>query len=218
MALPRKPVVCCALALLLAGTIMPALAAPPATASSAAQRQHDPTERWPDYGGRDSVGAFQNAGTEVGPAAQGLRALESLVVVLALVAGGVWGAKRLGLVGKDGRLSFAPGTLRPKHTRTAAQGDPIAVRSSQALPGGGGLHVVTVAGRTLLLGATAQSVTLLTELNAAESVPEDIPDAPFLPLVAKRVAQTSVPAVSAAADRLQTLLSQSRAVSPTGSY
>lgn len=145
------------LALLSAGT---AQAAPPS---------HPPANAAvPDYGGRDSAMPAAVGEAAPDPAASAGRALEALVVVLAGVAGTVYVLKRFNLV----KLG-AGGTARitgPVFGRSAGEQDSaVAVVSSQTLPGGAMLHVVRVGERTLLLGATAQSVTHITEWDTSSS-------------------------------------------------
>ncbi len=129
----------------------------------------------PDYGGRESAPVAAGDAAP-NPLAQMGRAVEALVIVLAGVVGVVYGLKRFGLVtpgenGKPGRIAWS-GLSRARASQSA--GDfPVTVLSSQPLPGGAMLHVVSVAGRNLLLAATPQSVSALTEWPAAEqSVPE----------------------------------------------
>ena len=133
-------------------------AAPPASTSAAA----------PDYGGRDS--ALPVVGEAApDPAASAGRAFEALVVVLAGVGGVVYVLKRFNLVkaGADGKPARIVG---PAFGRTASITDSeVKVVSSQTLPGGALLHVVRVGERTLLLGATAQSVTNITEWDTPET-------------------------------------------------
>ena len=126
----------------------------------------------PDYGGRESaMPAVGEAAPD--PAAQAGRALEALVVVLAGVAGVVYVLKRFNLVkaGIDGKPARIAG---PVFGRTGNGKDSgikdsgikssgVTVVSSQTLPGGAMLHVVQIGEKTLLLAATAQSVTPVAE-------------------------------------------------------
>jgi len=122
-----------------------------------------PAAAAPDYGGRDSaMPAVGEAAPD--PAASAGRALEALVVVLAGVGGVVYVLKRFNLVkpgtnGKAARI-VGPAFGRPPAAGTSGEVDVV---SSQTLPGGAMLHVVRIGERTLLLGATAQSVTPITE-------------------------------------------------------
>jgi len=130
-----------------------------------------PPASTPDYGGRDSAPLTTVGDAAPDPAAQAGRALEALVVVLAGVAGVVYLLKRFNLVqpganGKPARIS-APSFRRSPN----ATGAGVAVVSSQTLPGGMMLHVVRVAGKNLLLAATAQSVTAVTEWPISEAEP-----------------------------------------------
>ncbi|MDQ2686546.1 MAG: flagellar biosynthetic protein FliO, partial [Armatimonadota bacterium] len=185
----------------------------------------------PDYGGRDSaLGSAidnSNAVPSMSPLAQVGKALEALVIVLALVVGGLYGLKRLGVIKADGttvpRTGWAA-LLSAKSTPPAPASDLIALLGSQTLPNtpGAGLHVVSIAGRTLLLGATPQSVTLLTELDAGEEALADteteVDGAAFAaylqkagvtppPAEAGRAAEQTL---ARATDRLQSLLARSR--------
>ena len=142
---------CFGLAWLASGAVQ---AAPPASTPSPAA---------PDYGGRDS--ALPTVGEAApDPAASAGRAFEALVVVLAGVGGVVYVLKRFNLVklGADGKTARITG---PAFGRTAVSSAETEVKvvSSQTLPGGALLHVVRIGDRTLLLGATAQSVTNITE-------------------------------------------------------
>ncbi len=98
-------------------------------------------------GTRASPASFDASPVGIGPVVQ-------LVVALALVGAGVKFAlpaivKRFG-----GRLS-------------AEIGGTIRIEESAAFPGGR-LYVVEARGRTLLLGTTAQSVSLLADLTVAD--------------------------------------------------
>ena len=123
----------------------------------------------PDYGGRDSSPISVGVGDAApNPAAQAGRALEALVVVLAGVVGVVYVLKRFNLVqpgknGKPARIS-GPSFGRPPATSNAA----VSVVSSQTLPGGGMLHVVRVGDKNLLLAATPQSITNISEWSVPE--------------------------------------------------
>lgn len=212
-------------ALALGCVCRPGAAAPPAAApvKEAVQR----AAPLPDYGGRESAlgSAVDNSGAApaMNPLAQVGRALEALVIVLALVVGGLYGLKRLGVIKADGQS--APGARwssrpRPRCPAQASPSDWIALLDSQTLPNaaGAGLHVVSVAGRTLLLGATAQAVTLLAELDSAQDAvaePDDGAFAAYLqkagvaapPAEAGRQAEQTL---AGATDRLQSLLARSR--------
>jgi len=152
MPAPPKPfAVVFGLAWLLSGAVQ---AAPPANTSIPA----------PDYGGRDSaLPAVGEAAPD--PAASAGRAFEALVVVLAGVGGVVYVLKRFNLVkiGTDGKTTRIVG---PAFGRTDSE---VKVVSSQTLPGGALLHVVRIGERTLLLGATAQSVTNITEWDTPKT-------------------------------------------------
>ena len=210
------------------GLCGPGTAGPPAPTVRPPAKQEAPL---PDYGGRDSAlgSAIDNSGAapSMNPLAQVGKALEALVIVLALVVGGLYGLKRLGVIKADGQT--VPGApwktlLSAKSATPAATSDLIALLDSQLLPNaaGAGLHVVSVAGRTLLLGATVQSVTLLAELEAerettADTAPE--PDGAAFTAYLQKAGVTAPPAeagrqaeqtLAAATDRLQSLLARSR--------
>lgn len=121
----------------------------------------------PDYGGRDSAPLGGTGDGAPNPAAQAGHALEALVVVLAGTAGVVYALKRFGLVqpganGRPARIAL-PLTGRAPGPAAGAASTPIAVDSSQALPGGAMLHVVSAGGRTFLLAATPHTVTRVAE-------------------------------------------------------
>lgn len=129
----------------------------------------------PDYGGRESAPLGTGADAP-NPAAQAGRAVEALVLVLVGIGGVIYALKRFGLVqpgtnGKPARINFAglSAAARPA-TGTAS---PVSVDASQPLPGGAMLHLVTVRGRTLLLGTTPQSVQTLTKWQDGPLEQED---------------------------------------------
>ena len=111
----------------------------------------------PDYGGRES-GPVAVSDTAPNPLAQMGRAAEALLIVLAGVVGVVYALKRFGLVtpgenGKPGRIAWS-GLSRVRPAQLS--GDiPVTVLSSQTLPGGAMLHVVSVAGRKSAAGSNA---------------------------------------------------------------
>ncbi len=117
----------------------------------------------PDYGGKES--AMPAIGTSApDPAASAARALEALVVVLAGVGVVVYGLKRFHLVKSSADGGGAARIAGPVFGRMVSPKDSaVTVVSSQSLPGGAMLHVVRVGERNLLLAATAQSVTNITE-------------------------------------------------------
>ncbi len=186
-------VICFGLAWLASGAVQ---AAPPS---------NPPAAPVPDYGGRDSaMPAVGEAAPD--PAASAGRAVEALVVVLAGVAGTVYVLKRFNLV-KPG----ANGTARitgPVFGRSAGGANSaVTVVSSQTLPGGAMLHVVRVGERTLLLGATAQSVTPITELETSSA------DAPMLSddfedYLTRADPNPAASGIAAANARLRSLLTQ----------
>jgi flagellar biogenesis protein FliO len=166
----------------------------------------------PDYGGRDSeipLDEPKDAGIPtMDPIGQAVRAIEALGIVLAIVVGAVFAIKRSGLVKATSKSPFQTavaeaavnrfiradrlrGAAVGKPAPTAAAKGPIELLGSQVLDGGTGVHLVLVKGRTLLLGASAQAVSVLAEWND-ENAPE--PD----------------PVSTGAADRLQALLEHSR--------
>ena len=173
----------------------------------------------PDYGGRDAplAGAGDAAPD---PAGQAGRALEALVVVLAGVAGTVYLLKRFNLVqpgvgGKAARISASSFGRSP-----AADSGSVAVVSSQSLPGGMMLHVVRVAGKNLLLAATSQSVTTITEWSASErelaAEPVSMADE-FAEYLARAdsAAGRSSSGIAAANARLRSLLSAQKPEEPS---
>ncbi|MCW3061590.1 MAG: hypothetical protein JWQ02_3411 [Capsulimonas sp.] len=136
----------------------------------------------PDYGGRDSspASSFEGAaGADApSPLGQAWRAFEALVIVLALVFGGLYLLKRYGILegGAAGKGGPAAAALRRMARQRLAAGAGVApvtiegdggiqVLGVQPLPGSPGacVHLLSVAGRTILVGATAQSVTLISE-------------------------------------------------------
>lgn len=186
----------------------PVCAAPPAPSASAAI---------PDYGGRES--APLGTGTEApNPAAQAGRAVEALVLVLLGIGGVIYGMKRFGLVqpgtnGKPARINFA-GLSAAASRPAAGAASPITVEASQTLPGGTVLHLVTVRGRTLLLGATPQSVQTLTEWRDGPAEADDETQA-FEAYLARANAAAgdttdSGSALSAANTRLRSLLDRQK--------
>ena len=234
MRLPRKPcswttLLVLALAL---SVIRPAGAqtpAPPKRAAPAVAAKPAPPAL-PDYGGRDGVvSTVDNSGAQtMNPLAQAGRAFEALVIVLALVVGGLYLLKRSGLIKGDGTTPWtrAGRSAPPRASVPAAASttDLITVLGTQTLPNGSGadIHLIAVGSRTFLLGATPQQVTLLTELDllsdtdAAETPQSQAAFdaylskagiAPEPKTTSRRVAED---ALSATADRLQSLLARSR--------
>ena len=168
----------------------------------------------PDYGGRES--AMPAVGESApDPAASAGRALEALVVVLAGVGGVVYGLKRFNLV-----KSSVDGTARiagPVFGRPASGSSPVTVVSSQSLPGGAMLHVVRVGERNLLLAATAQSVTSITEWDTptqeeAATLSDGFED--YLTR-ADPNPRDSASGIAAANARLRSLLSQKQPEEPS---
>ena len=127
--------------------------------------------------------------------------------------------KRFGLVqpgtdGKAARINFAGlSSLAGSPRAAASTTSPVTVEASQTLPGGAALHLVTVRGRTLLLGATPQSVQTLTEWR--NSLGEDDDTQAFEAYLARADAadgEISDPAsaLSAANTRLRSLLNRQK--------
>ncbi len=178
----------------------PVQAAPPA---------NSPPASAVDYGGRDSALPAAVGEAAPDPAASAGRALGALVVVLAGVGAVVYALKRFDLVkpgvgGKPARISG------PAFGRTPA--DPssaVSVVSSQALPGGAMLHVVRVGERMLLLGATPQSVTPITEWDTPGTADLSGDFEEYL----TRADSTS--GIAAANARLRSLLSPKRPEEPS---
>ena len=157
----------------------PVSAAPPAPSHSAAPATAPVTAPLPDYGGRESTPVVVDEAAP-SPLAQMGRATEALVIVLAGIVGVVYALKRFGLVkpgenGKPAKLALENfGAFRRNRGDEAPGGDsPVTVLSSQTLPGGAMLHVVSIAGKNLLLGVTPQSVSTLTEWPAAAGMSAD---------------------------------------------
>ena len=153
----------------------PVSAAAPASPHSTAPA----SSQLPDYGGRESTPVVVDEAAP-SPLAQMGRATEALVIVLAGIVGVVYALKRFGLVkpgenGKPAKLALENFGAFRRSRGDGAGGDesPVTVLSSQTLPGGAMLHVVSVAGKNLLLGVTPQSVSTLTEWPAAEGVSAD---------------------------------------------
>ena len=167
----------------------------------------------PDYGGRES--AMPAVGESApDPAASAGRALEALVVVLAGVGGVVYGLKRFNLV-----KSSADGTARitgPVFGRPASGSSPVTVVSSQSLPGGAMLHVVRVGERNLLLAATAQSVTSITEWDTPTQEAATLSDG-FEDYLTRADPnpRDSASGIAAANARLRSLLSQKQPEDPS---
>ena len=171
----------------------------------------------PDYGGRES--APLGTGTEASnPAAQAGRAVEALVLVLLGIGGVIYGLKRFGLVqpgmnGKPAQINFA-GLSAAVSRPAAGTASPVVVEASQTLPGGIVLHLVTVHGRTLLLGAAPQSVQTLTEWRDGTAEEDDETQAfeAYLSRANAAAAETSDPtsALSAANARLRSLLDRQK--------
>lgn len=211
----RNPVIIAlsiiALSLALAFTVSAVQAAPPASAPAST----------PDYGGRDSAPLTSVGDAAPDPAAQAGRALEALVVVLAGVAGVVYLLKRFNLVqpginGKPARIS-GPAFGRSPRTESAD----VAVVSSQTLPGGTMLHVVRVDGKNLLLAATAQSVTTVTEWAISDTETAGMADEfeEYLtranPNALDSASGISASGIAAANARLRSLLSSQKPEKPS---
>jgi len=146
----------------------------------------------PDYGGRDGIAGTTNAAQStpaLNPLAQAWRAFEALAIVLALIIGGLYLLQRYGLIKPDGGTSVPTPLLAalPGFLKTATQGKGTALPpapppgseaswitmiGSQALPNaqGASLHLVSLGGKTLLLGVTGQSISLLSEVDNQREV------------------------------------------------
>ncbi len=175
-----------------------------------------PASAIPDYGGRESAPLGTGADAP-NPAAQAGRAVEALVLVLLGIGGVIYGMKRFGLVqpgtnGKPARINFA-GLSAAGSRPAAGTPSPVTVEASQTLSGGTVLHLVTVRGRTLLLGATPQSVQTLTEWRDGPAEEDDETQA-FEAYLARANAagETTEPgsALSAANTRLRSLLDRQK--------
>jgi flagellar biogenesis protein FliO len=188
--------------LLASGGIGSVQAAPPAPTPPPA------SATIPDYGARDSA-PLTSGEAAPDPAAQAGRAIGALVIVLAAVFGAVYALKRFGWVtpGPDGKGRIK---LTGLGRSSSAPGTPVTVESSQTLPGGAMLHVVTVPGRTLLLAATPHTVTAVAEWQAEDMVQSDTPSnaeaAAFEDYLAR--ADASESGIAAANARLRSLLNR----------
>ena len=181
-----------------AGQVAPVSSSPP------------PAPVMPDYGGRESDIAPtvpKDAGTQTtDPIGQAMHAVEALAIVLGLVVFVVFALKRSGLVKTTGadqpfRSAVARAAVdrlarpaKPRRApaaqaaRNATPSGQIQLLCSQDLDEGSSLHLVSVNGRTLLLGASTQVVNVLMQWDEA----------------------ALEPSIAGAADRLQALLEQSR--------
>ena len=203
MRLPHK-ITTIALGILLALVVMQGgqvYAAPPAAK----------TLTLPDYGGRDtpaSALAGDVAASPTNPLAQAWRACEALALVLGGIVTVVYALKRFGIV-RDGdtKLNWTRGLPRP-----AAISSPITVLSSQPLPGGAMLHIISAGGQTFLLAATTQTVSLISELpltpESAETPDEAAAFSTYLNQAG--IALPPESAIAAATDRLKSLLARSQ--------
>lgn len=181
---------CGLMAILAAGSLH---AAPPTPPTSAAI---------PDYGARDSAPLTPGEAAP-DPAAQAGRAVVALVIVLGAVVGAVYALKRFGWVtpsidGKPSRLTLNG------FGRSAAGSPLVTVESSQLLPGGAMLHVVSVQGKTLLLAATPHTVTTVAEWPSDAPTTEEA--AAFEDYLAR--ADESESGIAAANARLRSLLNR----------
>lgn len=188
----------------------------PGQAVSAAPKSDPPpaSAAAPDYGGRDSAMPAAVGDAAPDPAASAGRALEALVVVLAGVAGTVYVLKRFNLVkpGVDGKPARLTG---PLFGRAAVGTDsPVTVVSSQTLPGGAMLHVVRVGERTLLLGATAQSIAAITEWDTLSAESPTLSDG-FEDYLTRADPNPTASGIAAANARLRSLLSQRQPEEPS---
>jgi len=161
-----------------------------------------------DYGARENA-PLPVSDTAPNPLAQAGRAMEALVIVLAGVIGVIYALKRFGLVtpganGRPGRIALPPLGLRRFSASAAPASSPITVVSSQTLPGGTMLHVVTVAGRTLLLAATGHTVTTVAEWMEEQKPSEE---AKAFEDFLSRAEPEPVSGIAAANARLRSLLS-----------
>lgn len=144
----------------------------------------------PDYGGRESPSVLTGVGADApNPIVQAGRSVLALVVVLGGVVGVITLLKRSGYTGSSPiGLCFLSG-LRSVAFQSSRNGEhrndtvdskeetgndtPLMLTQSQALPGGGSVHLLTVNGTTrILVGATAQSVSLIAEWEWEETETE----------------------------------------------
>jgi flagellar biogenesis protein FliO len=185
-------------------SIASAFAAPPASVAPAAAPASLPAPvTIPDYGGRDSA-PLSAPSDAPNPAAQAGRAVEALVIVLVGVVGVVYALRRFGWVKPGINGQPAKITLTGRVAANAGT-SPVAVLSSQSLPGGAMLHVVQVDDRCLLLAATAQSVTNVAEWPASLTTSDDA--AGFEEYLA-RADNAPNSGIAAANARLRSLLSR----------
>jgi flagellar biosynthetic protein FliO len=136
-----------------AGTQSPAkIAAPANQAPTAAPENKNTTEPLPFMAERESEAH------EPAPSAGGLllRTLGALLLIVGLIIAAAWGMKRFG-----GARFGAPKEDAPA----------LAVLNSISLGEKRSLAIVRFGDRTLLIGSTAQSVTLLAETETEEIVP-----------------------------------------------
>lgn len=200
-----------------------------------------------------SIAAAHGSSNSPSPLSQAWRAFEALVLVLALIVGGLYGLKRAGIIQADGVGGVMPSTPRaasfslarvisqvfaPKLGTPPSLLSPASSQSawlerleSQPLPGtaGASLHLVSLGGRTLLVGATAASISLITELGSApqapfapglQAVPEPAPPRGFDAFLAQadaapaRVPNETELLLNATTMRLQALVARSEANHP----
>lgn len=187
-------------------------AAPVSASSAVAAHGSASPAALPDYGGRDTPGLLAGVGTDApNPLAQAGRSLLALMVVLGGIIGVVTVLKRSGYTGSGPlglaflsglralRSAAAPVTeaatpaVADQVTAAAASGSgPLTLLQSQALPGGGAVHLLSVDGSTrVLVGATAQGVSLLAEWEweEEEAAPEPTVPAAAAPLTGDSFSQ-----------------------------
>lgn len=218
-----------------------ASASPPAAPAATAPAATADPKNIPDYGGRDSAAAasFEGAaGADApNPLSQAWRAFEALVIVLALIFGGLYLLKHYGVLeggaftGKGGPGAAALRRMARQRIRnsrgssstsTPILGDgAIQLLGTQPLPGNPGacVHLLSIENRTFLIGATAQSVTLMSEWEeTTDDGDADVTPGAFNEYLKRQGAVAPTPieedvvetSVSDANDRLREMLSRVR--------
>jgi hypothetical protein len=166
----------CLFSLMLVLSVRCMAASAPAAPAQPARAAAPTAVAIPDYGGRDAPGLLSGAGADApNPLAQAGRSLLALIVVLGGVVGTATLLKRAGYSGGPVAPALLTGLRKslPPSAKTGnagaapgpgEQNGQMVLVQSQALPGGGAVHLLTVNDRTMLLiGATAQHVTRIAE-------------------------------------------------------
>jgi flagellar biosynthetic protein FliO len=103
----------------------------------------------PVWGPMVAWAAGESPANSPGLGISSLKAVVALLLVLALILGAVWAARRL--------LPFLP--------KNPQKGDQIQILSVRALGSQKSLHLVQVEGRRLLVGSTDTNVNLIKDLG-----------------------------------------------------